>query len=49
MLTLGYLATKSDGKTYVVVAMAENPSAALRASSTADLLSIARGAFGLIG
>ena len=49
VLTLGYLATKSDGKTYVVVAMAENPSAALRASSTADLLSIARGAFGLIG
>ncbi len=49
VVTLGYLAKKSDGHTYVVVAMAENPSAALRASSTADLVSIARGAFGLIG
>jgi hypothetical protein len=49
VLTLGYLAKKSDGQTYVVVAMAENPSAALRASSTTDLVSIARGAFGLIG
>jgi len=49
VLTLGYLAKKRDGQTYVVVAMAENPSVALRASSTADLVSIARGAFGLIG
>jgi hypothetical protein len=49
VLTLGYLAKKSDGQTYVVVAMAENPAAAFRASSTTDLVSIARGAFGLIG
>ena len=49
VLTLGYLAKNDKGQTYVVVAMAENPSAALSPSATERLLSIARGAFALVG
>ena len=48
VLTLGYLAKNARGQTYVVVAMASNPASALNPSATLDLLSIVKGAFGLV-
>lgn len=47
VLTLGYLARSTRGQSYVVVAMVENPSAALPGSDTLRLLSIVNAAFGL--
>jgi len=49
VLTLGYLARRSDGTTDVVVAMAENPSAPLAAGATLGMLTVVKGAFGLLG
>ena len=43
VLTLGYLAKDSSGHTFVVVVMAENPSAPLPISATSDVLAIAKG------
>lgn len=48
VLTLGYLAKDSSGHTFVVVVMAENPSAPLPISATSDVLAIAKGAFTLV-
>jgi hypothetical protein len=48
VLTLGYLATDSNGQTYVVVAMLSNPAAALSPAATLGLLAIVRGAFHLV-
>jgi len=48
VLTLGYLATNSNGQTYVVVAMLSNPAAALSPAATLGLLAIVRGAFHLV-
>ena len=48
VLTLGWLATNSDGETFVVEAMVSNPDAALSADSITDLVALARGAFGLL-
>jgi beta-lactamase class A len=47
VLTLGYLATNSKGRTFVVVAMLSDPTAALSPSATPELLAIVRGAFEL--
>jgi Beta-lactamase enzyme family/ORF 12 gene product N-terminal len=49
VLTLGYLAKNDKDQTYVVVAMAENPTTALPPSATEALLSLVRGAFSLLG
>jgi hypothetical protein len=49
VLTLGYLARTATGKTFVVVAMVENPSAPLAAPATLKLLTVVHGAFGLLG
>jgi len=49
VLTLGYLATNSGGQSFVVVAMASNPTAALPALATISLLEMAGGAFRLAG
>jgi beta-lactamase class A len=49
VLTLGYLAKNDKGQTFVVVAMAENPKAALPTSTTEQLLALAQGAFALVG
>ena len=49
VVTLGYMATNSRGKTFFVAAMVSNPNAALLPTSTADLVNIANGAFGLLG
>jgi hypothetical protein len=46
--TLGYLATDSNGQTYVVVAMLSDPSAAFPSSAEAGLLAIVQGAFRLV-
>ena len=48
MLAAGYLATDSQGQTFVVVAMLSDPSAALPPSATAGLLAIVQGAFRLV-
>jgi hypothetical protein len=49
VLTLGWLATNSRGKTFVVEAMVSNPHAALSADSIAQLVALGRQAFGLLG
>jgi hypothetical protein len=49
VLTLGYLATASKGQSVVVVAMVDNPRAALSPSATPTLVALANGAFGLTG
>ena len=49
VLTLGYLAKDTQGRTSVVVAMAENQTNPLAPSATTTLLSIVKGAFGLLG
>jgi hypothetical protein len=49
VLTLGYLARQGDGTTDVVVAMAEDPSAPLGADATLRMLTVVKGAFGLLG
>jgi hypothetical protein len=48
VLTLGWLATNTDGKTYVVEAMVSNPDANLAADSITDLVALARRAFGML-
>jgi Beta-lactamase enzyme family/ORF 12 gene product N-terminal len=48
VLTLGYLARDSQGQTFVVIALTENPNAALSGASTLQLLAIVQGAFGLL-
>lgn len=48
VLTLGWLATNSDGETFVVEAMVSNPDAALSEDSITDLVALARDAFGLL-
>jgi beta-lactamase class A len=49
VLTLGWLATTSDGETYVVEAMVTNPDAALDEDSITDLVALAKDAFALLG
>ncbi len=49
VLTLGYRAESSRGRSVVVVAMVEDPTEALPAIVPLELLSIVRGAFGLLG
>lgn len=48
VLTLGWLATDSGGRTFVVEAMVSNPDAALSSDSITDLVRIAKKAFGLL-
>lgn len=48
VLTLGWLAINSDGDTFVVEAMVSNPDVALSEDSIADLVAVAREAFGLL-
>ena len=48
VLTMGYLATNSNGQTFVVVAMLSNPATALFPSAVLGLLAIVQGAFELI-
>ncbi len=48
VLTMGYLATNSNGQTFVVVAMLSDPATALSPSAMLGLLAITRGAFGLV-
>jgi hypothetical protein len=48
VLTLGWLATNSDGKSFVVEAMVSNPDAALADDSITDLVALAGDAFGLV-
>ena len=48
VLTLGYLATNSNGQTFVVVAMLSDPAAALVPSAVLGLLAIVQGAFELV-
>jgi beta-lactamase class A len=48
VLTLGYLATNSEGQTFVVVAMLSDPAAALPPSAGPGLLAIVRAAFVLV-
>ena len=49
LLTLGYLAENAKGQTYVVVAMVSNPAQAISNGATLQILSIMKGAFGLLG
>jgi hypothetical protein len=49
VLTVGWLATNSQGKTFVVEAMVSNPDAALSLDSATQLVSLAKGAFGQLG
>ena len=49
VLTLGYMATNSEGQTFVVSAMLSNTTAALAQSATVTLLDAVSGAFGLMG
>jgi beta-lactamase class A len=49
VLTLGWLATNSHGKTFVVEAMVSNRDATLAPDSITDLVALAKGAFGLLG
>jgi hypothetical protein len=48
VLTMGYLATNSNGQTFVVVAMLSDPATALFPSAVLGLLAIVQGAFELI-
>jgi hypothetical protein len=48
VLTLGYLATNRQGKTFAVVAMVSNPNAALSPLSPSELAAVIKGAFGLL-
>jgi hypothetical protein len=48
VLTLGWLAKRRDGKTFVVEAMVSNPDQPLSASSITDLVVLARDAFALL-
>jgi len=48
VLTLGYLATDSQGQTFVVVAMLSDPAATLSPSAAPGLLAIVQGAFDLL-
>jgi hypothetical protein len=48
VLTLGYLARDRSGRTYVVVAMLENPKKVIAASSTLLGLGVVRGALDLL-
>jgi beta-lactamase class A len=48
VLTMGYLATNSNGQTFVVVAMLSDPATALAASAVLGLLAIVQGALELI-
>ena len=48
VLTLGYLATNSNGQTFAVVAMLSDPAAALPPSAMLGLLAIVQGAFELV-
>ena len=48
MLTLGYLARDSSGKTYVVVEMLENTTKPIATSSTLLSLGVITGAFDLV-
>lgn len=48
VLTLGWLATTSDGDTFVVEAMVANPDANLADDAIDDLVALARDAFGLL-
>ncbi len=49
VLTLGYLARDSEGRTYVVTAMLSNPDSALSPDAVLQVLTAVKGAFGLIG
>jgi beta-lactamase class A len=49
VLTLGYMATNSQGKTFVVLAMVSNPNVALSPLSPSELAAVDKGAFGLLG
>jgi hypothetical protein len=49
VLTLGWLATNSHGRTFVVEGMVSNPDAALAADSITDLVALAQQAFGQLG
>jgi hypothetical protein len=49
VLTLGYLARNNAGQTFVVVEMLANPTTALSPSAQGALLSLAKGAFGMVG
>jgi beta-lactamase class A len=48
VLTMGYLATNSNGQTFVVVAMLSDPATALAPSAVLGLLAIVQGAFELV-
>lgn len=48
VLTLGWLATASDGETFVVEAMVSNPDAALSEDSATDLVALARQSFDVL-
>ena len=48
VLTQGYLATNSNGQTFVVVAMLSDPAAVLASSAVTGLLAIVQGAFELL-
>lgn len=49
VLTLGYLARRTDGTSDVVVAMAEDPSAPLDGTATIRMQTVVKAAFGLLG
>lgn len=49
VLTMGWLATTDEGKTFVVQAMVSNPDAALSAESLTELVAVGRDAFALLG
>ena len=49
VLTLGWLATNRQGRTFVVEAMVSNPHAVLSATSITDLVALAKRAFDLLG
>jgi hypothetical protein len=48
VLTLGWLATNRDGRTFVVETMIANPKAVLSEHSITDLVALSRQAFGLL-
>jgi beta-lactamase class A len=49
VLTLGWIATNREGKTYVVEAMVSNPDANLAADSITDLVALGKRAFATLG
>ena len=49
VLTLGWLATNSEGDSFVVQAMVSNPDANLSDASIVDLVTLGKEAFGLLG